>query len=157
MAGRLAAYLFWCMAGMVVGYIAAVIVGLVLTFANVSTIAAAIVGPDAAFTVIGLIGNAVFAGIAGFAAASAFQQISKMPDDLLIGLTVVGFIATVVAVYGLAPALDAFAPGFAADVVALGGLAATAVITVIMALFVAAVVGAVGVAFMAGRPAEKGV
>ncbi len=128
----------------VIAIVASMITVGVITFTNIIAIVEALAGPDVAATLLQLVGNLVYAGLVGYAAASIYIQAFDRPRPLELSLAIVGGVTALALTFGFAPFVAAFVPVIAEWLSDLPELLGGGVLALAYGVGVAAVVGVVG-------------
>jgi hypothetical protein len=137
-------YMAACLASVVAAYVIAVIFGVLLGAANVTAIAAALIGEEGALSLLQLLGNLVFAGVLGVSVVASFSSAFHGPSDDGT-LVVVGGVTALAVTFGFPAFAQSYLTGLAEWMATDGaGLPAIAAISVIEAAVVGLVVAGTG-------------
>lgn len=134
-----------CFASAVGAYLAAVIVRILLSFANVTLFVGAIVGADPANALLGLIGNVVYSAIFAYGCAASFTTVFKRRHpEAEIPMLAVGFVASLAMTFGFPSFAASYLPAVLEWIVEQQQIIGVAAITLISALAVESAVAATG-------------
>lgn len=109
---RVVGYYVLCLASIVAAYVGSVIAAVFVSFANVTAIVAALLGEDAALSIIQLLGNILFAVLAGYLMSESFRSAMR-PGVSDIPLVALGTATILAMTFGFPTFASSYLPDLA--------------------------------------------
>lgn len=143
---RFAGFYAGCVLWVAIAYVGALIGRLALVLTNAAELVAALLGPDTALTLTGLLGNLLYCGLVGYGCAASWAWATTGDAEREAqspALAASGFLAALAMTFGFPAFAASYLPGMAEWLVRMPMVPAAAVLGVVTGLVVGSVVAGV--------------